>query len=130
MLGFGGLKMFGMLFAGAFVFAAIGGAYMYYKDTQARIAALVENNAKLELVAETNQMTIDAMQTDIMMNQQRTEELSQELREAEKYKDELIGKLRRHNLTMLTEQKPGLIETRVNNATKGLFDEFEQITAN
>jgi len=127
---FGGLKLYGMLFAGAFVIAALGGAYLYYKDTQARIAQLVENNAKLELVAQTNQETINQMQTDIMMNQQRAEELSGRLREAEVYQDELVAKLRRHNLTMLTEQKPGLIETRVNKATKELFDGLEEITAN
>lgn len=127
---FGGLKLYGMLFAGAFVIAALGGAYLYYKDTQARIAQLVENNAKLELVAQTNQETINQMQTDIMMNQQRAEELSSRLREAEVYQDELVAKLRRHNLTMLTEQKPGLIEARVNKATKELFDGLEEVTAN
>ena len=127
---FGGLKLYGMLFAGAFVIAALGGAYLYYKDTQARIAQLVENNAKLELVAQTNQETINQMQTDIMVNQQKAEELSGRLREAEVYQDELVAKLRRHNLTMLTEQKPGLIETRVNKATKELFDGLEKVTAN
>lgn len=127
---FGGLKLYGMLFAGAFVIAALGGAYLYYKDTQARIAQLVENNAKLELVAQTNQETINQMQTDIMVNQQRAEELSGRIREAEVYQDELVAKLRRHNLTMLTEQKPGLIETRVNKATKELFDGLEEVTAN
>lgn len=127
---FGGLKLYGMLFAGAFVIAALGGAYLYYKDTQARIAQLVENNAKLELVAQTNQETINQMQTDIMVNQQRAEELSGRIREAEVYQDELVAKLRRHNLTMLTEQKPGLIETRVNKATKELFDGLEKVTAN
>ena len=127
---FGGLKLYGMLFAGAFFIAALGGAYLYYKDTQARIAQLVENNAKLELVAQTNQETINQMQTDIMVNQQRAEELSGRIREAEVYQDELVAKLRRHNLTMLTEQKPGLIETRVNKATKELFDGLEKVTAN
>lgn len=127
---FGGLKLYGMLFAGAFFIAALGGAYLYYKDTQARIAQLVENNAKLELVAQTNQETINQMQTDIMVNQQKAEELSGRLREAEVYQDELVAKLRRHNLTMLTEQKPGLIETRVNKATKELFDGLEEVTAN
>jgi hypothetical protein len=50
------------------------------------------------------------------------------LRESETYKDELIGKLRKHNLTKLAEQNPGLIETRINDATQKLFNDFEQIT--
>lgn len=127
---FGGLKLYAMLFVGALIIAAIGGAYFYYKDSQARIAQLIENNAKLELVAQTNQETIDQMQDDIEINKQRSDELAGRMREAEVYQDVLISKLRKHNLTRLAEQKPGLIEIRVNKATKELFDDLEKITSN
>ena len=33
---------------------------------------------------------------------------------------------KRHNLTKLAAAKPGLIETRVNNATKEVFDGIEE----
>ena len=40
------------------------GAYYYYKDTQARIATLTENSAKLEQATNTQKQTIDTLVAD------------------------------------------------------------------
>jgi len=101
---------------------------MYYDDTQARLTQLRENAVKLELAAKTSQETIGRLQADAAQFEQANNELRSQLVAAEAYSDDLAGKLRRHNLTVLTLQKPGLIETRVNNATAKLFDEMETIT--
>ena len=101
---------------------------MYYDDTQARMNQLRENAVKLELAAKTSQETIARLQADAAQFEQANNELRSQLVAAEAYSDDLAGKLRRHNLTVLTLQKPGLIETRVNNATAKLFDEMETIT--
>ena len=105
-----------------------GLGYWYYQDTQARIATLRDNNAKLTVAAETSKETIGRLQADAAQFEQTNIQLREQLNEAEAYSDELAGKLRRHNLTVLTLQKPGLIESRVNNATAKLFDEMETIT--
>ena len=107
-------------------FGGIG--YWYYNDTQATIGTLRSNNAKLAVAAETSKETISKLQNDAAQFEKSNQELRTQLNEAEEYSDELAGKLRRHNLTVLTLQKPGLIETRVNNATAKLFDEMETIT--
>ena len=107
----------------------IGGGYFYYKDTQDTIAQLRDNNAKLTIVAETNQATIDQLQKDAASAQERMQELSIRAKEAEQYQDDLISKLRRHNLTALTLQKPGLIETRINKAVAKLGLELEEYTS-
>lgn len=107
-------------------FGGIG--YWYYNDTQATIATLRSNNAKLAVAAETSKETIGRLQADAAQFEKSNQELRAQLDEAEEYSDELAGKLRRHNLTVLTLQKPGLIEGRVNNATAKLFDEMEVLT--
>lgn len=107
-------------------FGGIG--YWYYNDTQATIATLRSNNAKLAIAAETSKETISKLQADAAQFEKSNQELRTQLNEAEEYSDELAGKLRRHNLTVLTLQKPGLIEGRVNNATAKLFDEMETLT--
>jgi len=106
-----------------------GGGFFYYKDTQATIATLRDNNAKLEMVAETNLATINQMKADAEEAKVRMEELSIRAREAEQYQDDLIAKLRRHNLTALALQKPGMIEKRVNNAVEKLARELEEYTS-
>lgn len=102
-----------------------GGAWYYYTDTQERLATLRDNNAKLQMVAETNQATIENLQADYKLAQENMEKLAERAREAEVYQDELAAKLRRHDLTRLTLQKPGLIEKRVNNATDKIFSQLE-----
>lgn len=103
----------------------VGGAWFYYTDTQERLATLRNNNAKLQIIAETNQETIENLQADYKLAQENMEKLAERAREAEIYQDELASKLRRHDLTRLTLQKPGLIEKRVNNATDKIFTELE-----
>jgi hypothetical protein len=112
------------------MFTGIGaGGYFYYVDTQSTIATLRDNNAKLEMVAETNLATINQMKADAEAAQLRMEQLSVRAREAEQYQDQLISKLRRHNLTALALQKPGMIEKRVNNAVTKLSKELEEYTS-
>lgn len=101
----------------------------YYNDTQIRMNQLRENNTKLELTAKTNEETINRLQEDAKIFEIATTELNQRMNAAEVYQDELIQKLRTHNLTVLTLQKPDLIETRVNNATAKLFDDLEALTS-
>ena len=55
-----GLKAY--LIMGAVMLTMVGGFYWYYKDSQARIALLVANNAKLELAVKTNEETIASLQ--------------------------------------------------------------------
>ena len=107
----------------------IGGGYFYYQDSQSTIATLRNNNAKLSMVAETNQATINQMQQDAEQAMIRMEELAVRAKEAEKYQDELISKFRRHNLTALALQKPGMIEKRVNDAVVKLGKELEEYTS-
>jgi len=113
------------------IVGAIGfGAKYYYDTTQNKIAVLQDSNAKLELVAETNQATINKLREDNEKINKLSKELQMDLAEATKYKDELIEKLQKHDLTRLSLKKPGLIEKRINNGTKELFESFESLTGN
>lgn len=103
-----------------------GGAWFYYQDTQDTIATLRDNNSKLQIAAETNQNTINSLERDFQLAQENMLLLQQRAKEAEAYQDELSAKLRRHDLTVLTLQKPGLIEKRVNNATAKIFTQLEE----
>ena len=50
------------------------------------------------------------------------------LKYIEKYKNDLISKLQKHDLTRLSHQKPGMIEKRINNGTQKVFDSLESLT--
>ena len=101
----------------------------YYWLTEKRLTILTENNAKLSIAAKTNQDTIDQLKTSNEASQVAISELNTKLKASEAYGDELARKLRKHDLTMLTLKKPGLIERRVNSATKKIFEELEADTS-
>lgn len=124
--------MFG-LYAKLAVAGIIGmlvfGAVSEYRDMKNRIAVLRENNAKLELVAESNALALEeATQFATEMEEQNLE-LQANLQKAEVYKDSLIEKFRDHDLTRLSLKRPGMIQLRINNATKKVFDDIESLTA-
>ena len=121
------------LYAMIFVIALLGGvayaAKYYYDTTQATIAQLRENNAKLEVANEENQQTIKKMGEDAKRLNALTDQLSADLRKAEKYGDELRNTLNKHDMTHLANKKPGLIEKRMQNATDKLWDDLESVTS-
>ena len=114
------------------ILSVLGGcayaAKYYYDTTQATIAQLRENNAKLEVANEENQQTIKKMGEDAKRLNALTDQLSADLRKAEEYGYELRNTLNKHDLTHLANKKPGLIEKRMQNATDKLWDDLESIT--
>ena len=111
------------------VLGAVGyGGYMYYKDTQQRIATLTENNAKLTTAVETSEKSIAVLRSDIAKNAELNSRLQKDLQKAESYGDQLRNTLRKHNLTHLANKKPSYIERKMQNATNRLWDCLADIT--
>ena len=123
------LRVYMLIIVVGLIGGVVYGAYAYYNDTQQRIKTLQENNAKLETVAKTNELTINSLQESQEKFATLNKELQFKLNEAESYCDNLRKKLHKHNLTRLSIKKPGLIEKRINDGTKKLFDSLESITA-
>ena len=105
-----------------------GAGSFYYKQTQARIAVLQENNAKLEVAVQISEDSVKTLQADSVRNAELNSQLQTELQKAEQYGDELRATLQKHNLTALAQQKPGLIENRMQNATNQLWNDLRGVT--
>jgi hypothetical protein len=118
-----------MLAVVGIVGAVLFGAWYEYRDMQQRIATLRENNAKLETVAKANAEALEEVTAFANQMEASNLELQANLQKAEAYKDDLLSKFQKHNLTKLSLRKPGLIEGRINNATKKVFDDIESLTA-
>ena len=123
------LKIYMLLLVVGLIGGVGYGAYYYYTDTQARIAILTENSAKLEQATSAQKQTIDTLIEDAAKYNELNKELNTKLEAANDYKNTLIDKLRKHNLAALSLKKPGLVERKINNGTKKLFESFEEISA-
>jgi len=123
------LKIYILIVVIGLVGGVVYGGWYYYKDTQARIQVLTENSVKLETATKLQKSTIDTLVADAKKYAELNRKLDIELNKAHDYKNNLIAKLRKHDLVRLSQQKPGLVEKKINNGTKKLFESFESITA-
>ena len=119
------------IFAGVAVACiAIGTAgFVYVKGVIAENEALAKDNTTLLASNESLQETLDAV-TDAQEKQsQITIQLNEQLSLAEQRLSELRTMFLEHDLTNLALEKPGLIERRMNDATKDVFDSIEFSTS-
>ena len=122
------IRLYVLIVVVGLVGGAIAGGYYYYTDSQARIQALIENAAKLQMAKQVQDDTISAL----VAGQKKFAKLNTDLRanldKANDYKDVLIGKLRKHDLSRLSLKKPLLVEKRINAATAKLFKSLETLS--
>ena len=123
------IKIYGLIVI-LVVLSGVGyGAVSYYNDTQERLATLRDNNAKLEVANKSKEEALKTIQSNVEKTNKLNKELQGKLQDAEVYQDELRKKLQKHDLTRLSEKKPGLVEKKINEGTQKLFNDFESITA-
>ena len=125
---FGMLKIYMLIVVVGLVGGVVYAGYYYYKDTQSRIQTLTENNAKLETAKAIQDQTIETLIADREKFDKLNKELQVKLEKANDYKNTLIDKLRKHDLSKLSLKKPGLVEKKINNGTKKLFRSLESLT--
>jgi hypothetical protein len=101
---------------------ASGLCYYLYQENQ----KLLGNVKTLEVAVEVQEQTINQLQSDFALQGQSLLELQSKNQEIEKEMNQYLDIFKRHNLTRLAAAKPGLIETRVNSATKEVFDGIEE----
>jgi uncharacterized protein HemX len=123
------LKVYMLIVVLGLVGGVVYGGYYYYKDTQSRIQTLTENSAKLETAAKMQKNTIDTLQADAAKYAELNNELQTKLVNANKYKNQLLSKLRKINLSKLSAEEPAIWERKINNASKRVLESFESITA-
>jgi type II secretory pathway pseudopilin PulG len=119
------IRLYVLIVVVGLVGGAIAGGYYYYTDSQARIQALIENTAKLQMAKQVQDDTISALVEDQKKFAKLNSDLRANLDKANDYKDVLIGKLRKHNLSNLSLRKPLLVEKRINAGTAKLFRSLE-----
>ena len=107
---------------------AIGGAWYYVTSTQDRIETLIANDVKLRMAKQVLDNTINTLVADQKKFAKLNTDLRANLDKANDYKDVLIGKLRKHDLSRLSLKKPLLVEARINAATAKLFKSLEALS--
>ena len=113
--------MLNKILIGIIVVMFLGGSFLYNKNQE-----LVKLNAAYEVRDAEQQKTIEAIQKNMQLTTAELTGLQARNQQYEEEMAEYLDIFRRHNLAKLASAKPGMIETRVNNRTKEVFDGIEE----
>lgn len=102
--------------------------YFYYKNSQAIIRQLEENNTKLEVAVNQQQNTIEQLQQNSQLSNQIIKDLNNTLSESRVRTRELEERLSRHDISLLAATRPELVERIINNASDQALRCFELLS--
>ena len=108
------------LFIGIILVLGLGSWYLWNENQ-----TLTANNVKLEFAVEEQKAAFNAMKESYEKQGVSLQNLQRANARIEAEKDQYLEIFRKHNLDKLALVKPGLIETRVNNGTKAVFEDIE-----
>ena len=128
--------MLGLIKAMPLMLVVAGGAYAYHTTTvskaEAKIARLEsnavilkENTAKLETALETETASRERAEQNLQVQLEAVANLTEKNTEMQAEMDDYLSIFKRHDLTRLARAKPGLVEPRINNGTKKVFEAIE-----
>jgi len=87
-------------------------------------------NQAFELRDQEQKAAIESLQNDFKTQTEGLLAIQSRNQEIEAEMSRYLDIFKRHNLSKLAAAKPGLIETRVNNGTKEVFESIEQDSRN
>ena len=93
-------------------------SWYLYNENQ----TLKGNVIKIEQALEDQRAAFETMKEQYEKQGQELNNLARANARIEAEKDQYLSIFRKHNLDKLALMKPGLIESRVNNATKEVFE--------
>ena len=113
-----------------------GGAYAYHTTTVSKAEATIaqleannvilkENTTKLETALETETASRERAEQNLQVQLEAVANLTEKNTEMQAEMDDYLSIFKRHDLTRLARAKPGLVEPRINNGTKKVFEAIE-----
>jgi septal ring factor EnvC (AmiA/AmiB activator) len=105
-----------------------GIGYWYYNDTQARMAILQENNAKLNTAVELNEQTISSLENDYAKASDELASLNEAYTAIRRQNQRLADKLQEIDLTAAAIANAESIERAVNRGTVNAGRCFELLS--
>ena len=109
------------LFIGIIIAMALGGYFLYQQNESLKI-----ENLAFQVRDQEQAATIKAQQESFARQSQALNNMTARNAEIEGEMNRYLDIFKRHNLNKLAIAKPGLIEKRVNDGTKKVFETIEE----
>ena len=114
-----------------------GGAYAYHTTTVSKAEATIaqleannvilkENTTKLETALETETASREQAENNLIVKLEAVGKLNAANNDKQAEMDDYLSIFKWLDLTRLARAKPGLVEPRINNGTKKVFEQIEK----
>ena len=110
---------------GVILILGLGGYLLWSENT--KLSAL---NQAFELRDQEQKAAIQTLQNDFKIQTEGLLTIQSRNQEIEKEMNRYLDIFKRHDLSKLAAAKPGLLEPRVNNGTKKVFESIEEDSRN
>ena len=104
------------------------GGYVWYQDTMERYEVLAAEKAAVDLKSQQQEQAFKALTESYEKQRVANDALTRKNQEIQQETQAYLQIFKKHDLTKLARAKPGLIETRANNATDKNFKVIEDET--
>tara|TARA_X000001036_G_scaffold380859_1_gene372541 strand:+ start:2947 stop:3342 length:396 start_codon:yes stop_codon:yes gene_type:complete len=111
------------LLVGIIIVLSLGSYYLYNQNQ-----VLTANNVALETAVATQEEAISTMKNDFALQTKALGDLQAKSQATQLEMNRYLDIFKRHNLTKLAAAKPGMLEPRINNGTKNVFESIEAIS--
>ena len=115
--------MINQLLVGIIIVLSLGSYYLYNQNQ-----VLTANNVALETAVATQEEAISTMKNDFALQTKALGDLQAKSQATQLEMNRYLDIFKRHNLTKLAAAKPGMLEPRINNGTKNVFESIEAIS--
>ena len=95
-------------------------------ELQKNNVILKENNVKLDIAFQQERESRKQSEENLQTQLKAVGALTEKNTEMQQEMDDYLSIFKRHDLTKLARVKPGLIEPRINNGTKKVFEQIEK----
>ena len=111
------------LLVGIIIVLSLGSYYLYNQNQ-----VLTANNVALETAVATQEEAIATMKNDFALQTKALGDLQAKSQATQLEMNRYLDIFKRHNITKLAAAKPGMLEPRINNGTKNVFESIEAIS--
>mgnify|MGYP003328837972 CR=1 FL=1 len=129
--------MLGLIKAMPLMLLVAGGAYAYHTTTVSKAEATIaqleannvilkENTTKLETALETETASREQAENNLIVKLEAVGKLNAANNDKQAEMDDYLSIFKWLDLTRLARAKPGLVEPRINNGTKKVFEQIEK----
>ena len=124
-LGIGSKIAIGM---GVLLLATMAASGLYFKYSQNKMAEMNQAIAAQTARAASAEANLEAMREDVARQTRELNRLANEIQENRKAAQNLEDTFAEHDLNALVNAKPDLVQRRVNDGTRRVFERIEEIT--